>query len=84
MAQIADRLKIDYREITVRRDRNLPTPNAIEAALADDPAITHVAMVHCETTTGMLNRRPRSARSRRAARPKSHRRRDVVASAASR
>ena len=27
----------------------------VEQMLADDPAITHVAMVHCETTTGMLN-----------------------------
>lgn len=26
-----------------------------EKILAGDPAITHVAMVHCETTTGMLN-----------------------------
>ena len=27
----------------------------VEQMLVDDPAITHVAMVHCETTTGMLN-----------------------------
>lgn len=27
----------------------------VEQALRDDPAITHVAMVHCETTTGLLN-----------------------------
>lgn len=27
----------------------------VEQTLAGDPAITHVAMVHCETTTGMLN-----------------------------
>ncbi len=27
----------------------------IDAALAADPAITHVAQVHCETGTGMLN-----------------------------
>jgi 2-aminoethylphosphonate-pyruvate transaminase len=26
-----------------------------EAALATDPAVTHVAIVHCETTTGLLN-----------------------------
>lgn len=30
-------------------------PAAIEAALAADPAITHVAQVHCETGTGILN-----------------------------
>ena len=28
---------------------------AVEAALAADPAITHVAAVHCETTSGVLN-----------------------------
>ena len=27
----------------------------VEQMLVGDPAITHVAMVHCETTTGMLN-----------------------------
>ena len=27
----------------------------VEKILADDPAVTHVAMAHCETTTGMLN-----------------------------
>ena len=31
------------------------TPPAVERALAGDPAITHVALVHCETTTGLLN-----------------------------
>ncbi len=30
-------------------------PQAIEAALMADPAITHVAVVHCETGTGILN-----------------------------
>jgi len=30
-------------------------PAALEACLASDPAITHVALVHCETTTGILN-----------------------------
>jgi 2-aminoethylphosphonate-pyruvate transaminase len=32
-----------------------PAPAAVDAALAADPAITHVAMVHCETTSGILN-----------------------------
>lgn len=31
------------------------SPEAIDATLAADPAITHVAVVHCETTTGILN-----------------------------
>jgi len=33
-------------------------PAAIDAALAADPAITHVAVVHCETGTGILNPLP--------------------------
>ncbi|WP_421279607.1 2-aminoethylphosphonate--pyruvate transaminase [Aeromonas taiwanensis] len=32
-----------------------PEPTAIEAILVRHPEITHLAMVHCETTTGMLN-----------------------------
>jgi 2-aminoethylphosphonate-pyruvate transaminase len=32
-----------------------PTAAMIEDALAKDPAITHVAQVHCETGTGILN-----------------------------
>lgn len=32
-----------------------PSPAAVDAALAADPAITHVAVVHCETTSGILN-----------------------------
>ncbi|MCM3630157.1 2-aminoethylphosphonate--pyruvate transaminase [Paenibacillus glycanilyticus] len=31
------------------------TAAAVEDRLLADPSITHVAMVHCETTTGMLN-----------------------------
>jgi len=27
----------------------------MESLLLEDPAITHVALVHCETTTGILN-----------------------------
>lgn len=30
-------------------------PDLLDAVLAEDPDITHVAAVHCETTTGMLN-----------------------------
>ncbi|PWS37898.1 2-aminoethylphosphonate--pyruvate transaminase [Falsiroseomonas bella] len=32
-----------------------PTPQQFEDALAADPAITHVMVVHCETSTGILN-----------------------------
>ena len=30
-------------------------PRALEQRLADDTGITHVAVVHCETTSGILN-----------------------------
>ena len=36
-------------------------PQAIGEALAADPAISHVAQVHCETGTGMLNPLPQIA-----------------------
>jgi 2-aminoethylphosphonate-pyruvate transaminase len=32
-----------------------PEPDDVNRALATDPAITGVAVVHCETTTGLLN-----------------------------
>ena len=35
-----------------------PDVSELARLLAEDPAITHVAMVHCETTTGMLNPLP--------------------------
>ena len=40
----------------LRTPEDVPNdPNALDALLASDPAITHVAAVHCETTTGILN-----------------------------
>jgi len=33
----------------------LVDPATVSAALTKDPAITHVAIVHCETTTGIIN-----------------------------
>jgi len=32
-----------------------PAAQDIKNMLAEDPSITHIAMVHCETTTGILN-----------------------------
>jgi 2-aminoethylphosphonate-pyruvate transaminase len=32
-----------------------PEPSRVDALLAGDKAITHVAVVHCETTSGILN-----------------------------
>ena len=31
------------------------SPEELDAALQADPELTHVAVVHCETTTGILN-----------------------------
>jgi 2-aminoethylphosphonate-pyruvate transaminase len=36
-------------------DDTRPDPAGLERALAADPAVTGVAAVHCETTTGILN-----------------------------
>ena len=51
---IARMLKVDTVEL-VQAEIEPTDLGQVEQMLADDPAITHVAMVHCETTTGMLN-----------------------------
>ena len=48
--------------IVLAHDEQTPVdPARIEAALAADPGITHVAQVHCETGTGILNPLPQIA-----------------------
>lgn len=37
------------------REDQTVDPRAADQRLADDPSITHVAVVHCETTSGILN-----------------------------
>lgn len=54
IVQIADRLGIDHTAVAFGEVAQAD-PQALDAALAADPAITHVALVHCETTTGILN-----------------------------
>lgn len=49
-----------YVELPLPEDQPA-TPAAIEAALARDPSITHVAQVHCETGAGVLNPLPEIA-----------------------
>lgn len=54
IAEIARRLQID----TVVQDSGEVQPpdlDLLQRTLAVDTGITHVAVVHCETTTGMLN-----------------------------
>ncbi|MFO1497436.1 MAG: 2-aminoethylphosphonate--pyruvate transaminase [Verrucomicrobiota bacterium] len=42
--------------IVLRLPENQPhRPDSLQALLASDSTITHVAVVHCETTTGILN-----------------------------
>ncbi len=55
--RIARILKYQGREaVVLPHDEQEPSdPARIDAALAADPAITHVAQVHCETGTGILN-----------------------------
>lgn len=54
MARICDYYRRAYAVLEWPED--LPVdPAAVEKALSADPAITHVAVVHCETTSGVLN-----------------------------
>ncbi|MCL4206690.1 MAG: 2-aminoethylphosphonate--pyruvate transaminase [Pirellulaceae bacterium] len=54
IVQIAQRLKIDCR--VLEQPETQPADlEAMERILKADRAITHVALVHCETTTGLLN-----------------------------
>jgi 2-aminoethylphosphonate-pyruvate transaminase len=54
MGEIAARLGIslDLRDFG---ELEPPRPDEVARMLDADPAVTHVAVVHCETTTGMLN-----------------------------
>ncbi|MBL9122358.1 MAG: aminotransferase class V-fold PLP-dependent enzyme, partial [Planctomycetaceae bacterium] len=54
IVEIARRLQIACTEI-LQDEREPAAVERVAEALASDPAITHVALVHCETTTGMLN-----------------------------
>ena len=54
MAVIAARLNIAHTVIR-SAETTWPDPNQVWETLEADPSITHVALVHCETTTGILN-----------------------------
>lgn len=54
MVEIARRLGRPVEALEWAEDTRVD-PSAIRRALAEDAAITHVALVHCETTTGLLN-----------------------------
>lgn len=54
MAQMAEGLGISHC-IYDCGEVSLPDLQQIEQILQQDNQITHIAMVHCETTTGILN-----------------------------
>jgi 2-aminoethylphosphonate-pyruvate transaminase len=54
MVRICDYYRRAHAALEWAEDRPVE-PAAVENALAADPAITHVAVVHCETTSGVLN-----------------------------
>jgi len=54
MILMARCLKVDHAVYRTSEDK-APDPAELDRLLAADPAITHVALVHCETTTGILN-----------------------------
>jgi 2-aminoethylphosphonate-pyruvate transaminase len=54
IGRIARVLNIDTATLEYPTDQ-LPVPADVDRMLADDSAITNVAVVHCETTTGIIN-----------------------------
>jgi 2-aminoethylphosphonate-pyruvate transaminase len=54
MVRICEVARRDVAALEVAEDAAVD-PAALDAALAADPAITHVAVVQCETTSGVLN-----------------------------
>ena len=54
MVRMAERLNLDYRSLDYE-ETEVPDRQEIDWLLKSDEQITHVALVHCETTTGILN-----------------------------
>ena len=54
MVDIAEHARISYALYEEEYDK-IPSAERVEKLLEEDPAITHVAMVHSETTSGILN-----------------------------
>jgi 2-aminoethylphosphonate-pyruvate transaminase len=54
MATIAERLGISTR-LARWPENESPQPAAVQRLIEEEPGATHVAIVHCETTTGILN-----------------------------
>ncbi|MFJ8065381.1 2-aminoethylphosphonate--pyruvate transaminase [Psychrobacillus sp. NPDC096426] len=54
IVKIANYIGLAYREYSVAYDE-YPSEEEIRSILKEDQNITHIVMVHCETTTGILN-----------------------------
>ncbi|WP_136607720.1 2-aminoethylphosphonate--pyruvate transaminase [Paenibacillus dokdonensis] len=54
IVQMAEYIGLNYTEYRVSYDEH-PEETELRALLTADPELTHIAMVHCETTTGILN-----------------------------
>ena len=54
MVRICDYYRRDYKVLEWAEDKPVD-PAAVAKALSEDAAISHVAVVHCETTSGVLN-----------------------------
>lgn len=54
IGEIADYLNIPCVEYQLN-EVDLPKSEELDSLLQANPSVTHVALVHCETTTGMLN-----------------------------
>ncbi len=51
---IAEALGVEAQALSFEEDQPVD-PDAIAGALERDPGLSHVALVHCETTTGIMN-----------------------------
>ena len=54
MAQIAEYYHLDHVLVSLKETEAV-SATAVEQALTENPGVTHLAVVHCETTTGILN-----------------------------
>ncbi|MBU5349789.1 2-aminoethylphosphonate--pyruvate transaminase [Paenibacillus lautus] len=54
IVKMAEYIGLNYVEYRVNYDEH-PSEDKLRAILHKDVSITHIAMVHCETTTGILN-----------------------------
>ncbi len=54
IVQMLQHARIAHTAVRAPEDQPV-SPAALDESLSRDPAVTHVAVVHCETTTGILN-----------------------------